>query len=226
MTRTLRLPLLAGLLAASALFACGGSIPASAPEPARPSAADLLTGGAGALGGECAVDADCRTGFCDRTVPGGYCTSECETSDECGMSGHCEFGFCFRTCLSNNECRSSEFQCWAVSEEQGVCSFDVDAATPSESNIGAPCRASVECAAPDGLERFCISETDLEGNSTGYPGGMCVALGCEHDSQCGDDSRCAPGGMPYCVPACSTETECRPGYSCDLAIGGCTPAAE
>lgn len=211
-------------LCAAFLIACGGSTPQ--PEPERPSASDLLTGGAGALGGECAVDSDCRTGFCDRTVPGGYCTDACEANADCGMGGYCEFGFCFRGCLSNRECRSSEFQCWQISEEQGVCSFDVDAATPSEPNIGAPCRASVECGAPEGLERFCIGEVDLQGRETGYDAGMCVALGCEHDSQCGDNGRCAPGSMPYCVPACSAETECRPGYGCDADVGGCTPIGQ
>ncbi|MFT6395807.1 MAG: hypothetical protein ACJAYU_000549 [Bradymonadia bacterium] len=224
MIRPLRTSLAILLFVCGGVFACGGST--AAPEPPRASAADLLVGAAGSLGGECVIDSDCRTGFCDRTVPGGYCTGECETSSECGMGGHCEFGFCFRSCLSNRECRSAEFQCWAVSEEQGVCSFNVDAATPTAPNIGEPCRAAVECAAPEGLERFCIAEQDLQGNQTGYSGGMCVALGCEHDSQCGEGERCALGGMPYCVPACSIQTECRPGYSCDTAIGGCTPTAE
>ena len=176
------------------------------------------------MGGECVVDSDCRTGLCDRTVPGGYCTDVCEISEDCGMGGFCEFGFCFRGCLSNRQCRSAEFQCWQISDEQGVCSFDVDAATPAEPNIGAPCRAGVECTAPGELERFCIGELDLQGQETGYQSGMCVALGCGHDSECGENGRCAPGAMPYCVPACDAETECRPGYACDAAIGACAPS--
>ncbi len=218
-----KLPLVVTLLACfvtAASLGCGGT---GAPEAANVGTGSLFA--AGGLGDECVVGDDCESGFCDRTVPGGYCTQPCETSEQCGVAGHCAFGFCFQTCRSQRECRSSEFECFAAAPEIGVCSFLVDAARPDAPNIGAPCRASVECSAPGEMERYCISERDLDGRSTGYPGGMCVALDCAHDLDCGEGSRCLAGAMPYCAPACAAATECRPGYVCDSTSAACVPGS-
>ena len=110
-----------------------------------------------------------------------------------------------------------------VSPDQGVCMFDARQFDGAAPNIGAPCRAAVECVAPEGLEAFCISAVDLTGGQTSYVGGMCVALGCGASSPCGDGAVCAIGGpLPYCLPSC--EAGCRDGYACDDAVGGCVPA--
>lgn len=204
------------------LAACGGGTPAAEPVE-RSATSTALFGAAGALGDECVVHDDCTTGFCDRTVPGGYCTQPCESSAACGADGHCAFGFCFQTCTTQRDCRSSEFQCFDAGDEVGVCSFDIAAAEPAAPNVGAPCRAVAECRAPEGLEAYCIAEVDLQGNPTGFVGGSCVAVGCEHDSDCGEGARCAPGAMPYCVTACTSDDACRDGYACDPAVGGCIP---
>lgn len=200
------------------LSACGG-----APSETGGSSTTALFGPVGSISDECVVDADCRTGMCDRTVPGGYCTAPCDESNPCPGGAYCTLGLCFATCESQAECRSAEFQCFEAEPGIGVCAFDVAAATPAGPNVGAPCRASVECAAPGQLEPYCVAELDLRGEPTGYVGGMCVALGCASDDECGTGARCISGAVSYCVPACAGPEECRPGYVCDEAVGACHP---
>lgn len=209
------------VLALATVVACGGSGESIESGPSATEAA--LFGPTGAIGDECVVGDDCVSGFCDRTVPGGYCTEACEDTGDCPAGAHCEFGFCFATCTSQRDCRTAEFQCFEVAEELGVCSYDVGSMEPTAPNVGAPCRAVVECRAPEGLEAVCIAEVDLQGRPTGYPGGSCVAVGCTFDADCGEGNRCVPGTMPYCVPACTTDDECRPGYACEPSVGACTP---
>lgn len=208
-----------GLIAAPALlfFACGGSSPT--PESTR--VAPVLSGET--TGGPCAVDADCRSGVCDRTVPDGYCTSECSDAQPCAVGDVCTGGLCLAGCHNQRECRAADFECFEVSPDQGVCMFDARPFDGAAPNIGAPCRAAVECVAPEGLEAFCISAVDLTGGQTSYVDGMCVALGCGASSPCGDGAVCAIGGpLPYCLASC--EAGCREGYACDEAVGGCVPA--
>lgn len=210
-------PCAASLLAAL-LLACGAPTPAP-----TPSGSASVFGPSGALGDGCVIAADCATGFCDRTVPGGYCTTPCRSSPDCPDTGHCAFGYCFRTCTSQRDCRSSEFECFEAAPEIGVCSFDIAAATPDAPNLGAPCRAVAECLAPPGLDAVCIAELDLRGRPSGYPGGACVAVGCGHDADCGEQGRCVPGTMPYCLAACTGDADCRDGYLCDPDVRACRP---
>jgi hypothetical protein len=185
----------------------------------------------GELGDACVVDADCAGGSCDRTVPGGYCTLPCENSAQCGAGGVCDsaaeggLGVCFKGCTSQRDCRSREFQCFRFTERQGVCSFDVTRVAPGAPNVGAPCRATVECAAPGGLEPFCVPEVAANGRQTGHTGGLCVALGCTDDQACGDGATCVTtASSPFCAQRCEQSADCREGYSCVAEAGACLPA--
>lgn len=207
---------------AALVLACGGSSPTPDEEPTSSSSSLLpFAVSAGALGAECVTSDDCNAGFCDRTVPGGMCTSECDDDSACG-SGRCYEGYCFVRCTAPIECRSSEFACFEIADGQGICGFDTTSLQVSAPNVGAPCRADIECMAPAGLETFCIPEVDERGRQSGYPGGMCVALGCSSDDACGPGATCyAEGAMAYCVPSCDASMPCRDGLAC--VDGMCGP---
>lgn len=207
------------ILTALLLAACGGtSVPAPQPSLLPPT---------GSIGDPCAIDADCASGLCDRTVPGGYCTRPCDSDDQCGALGICDGGACLQRCTVQRECRSAEFECWDLGRPDGLgaCAFDVANLAPNAPNIGAPCRAAIECLGPAELESYCIPEIGYRGEETGHPGGFCTALGCLDDSSCGPGSRCiGDDALHYCAPACSASTECREGYACSDALGACLPA--
>jgi hypothetical protein len=208
------------LLALPALLAaCGASSAQTAAEvPPIP----LLTV-QGALGGECLRDGDCATGFCDRTVPGGVCTAHCASGAECGEGGVCFEGYCQQRCQSQRQCRSADFDCYALPESDvGICAYNISLA-PTEPNIGAECRASIECAAPGELEAFCMAEYGRGGVQTPFVGGMCLAAGCVDNADCGDGAVCVGAeNMRVCMPACSDASACRAGYDC--IEGACAPA--
>ncbi len=213
-----------GVAAVGLAAACGGG--GAAPDrasSASSSSTPMLAFGIreGALGAACDTSADCETGFCDRTVPGGMCTAECEDDSACG-SGRCWQGFCFARCSAPIECRSGEFDCYELEGGGGICGFDTSAAIVMAPNVGATCRADIECMAPGGLEAFCIPEVDELGRETGYGGGMCVGLGCISDADCGAEGVCFDAGaLPYCVPRCDEATPCRDGLAC--VDGMCGP---
>lgn len=219
---------LVGLVALMSTLSCAG-----APGGAAAQAPQLLAPG-GALGDECLVDRDCATGMCDRTIPGGYCTRPCEDSAGCGNRGWCDWdpgsrtGFCMRRCENQRECRSAEFECFSVPggrEDEGVCAWNAAERAPTTPNIGAPCRADVECMAPGALERYCLMAHNTFGEPTGYRDGYCIAVGCSADADCGSGNRCATqGDLRFCATACSADTDCREGYACSASQQVCAPA--
>ena len=204
------------------LAACGGSPPPVAPLSVV--VGDLLmTNG---LGSACAAHTDCAGGVCDRTVPGGYCTAGCEADADCPDEGICGEGYCLQRCVSQRECRSDEFQCYASEiPDVGVCGFDLTAVVPSAPNTGAACRATVECVATSPLQAACMPSANQEGGFTGWQDGMCVAMGCGEDVACDSGFTCVQGPVSICLPACATDSECRSGYVCAPDFGACMPAA-
>jgi hypothetical protein len=184
----------------------------------------------GLVGAACVADTDCKSELCDRTVPGGYCSRPCETNADCGLGAVCDgaseggLGVCFQACKSQRECRSRDFQCYVLEGEQGVCSLDVAHVAPQSPNVGAPCSATISCAAPLGLDAFCVPEVSASGKATGYRGGMCVATGCTDAASCGDGLVCVIGGaQPFCAAGCDGADDCRTGYDCDETTRACLP---
>jgi hypothetical protein len=202
---------------------CAGAGRSSAPASAPPAG---LIMAAGSIGDTCTTDADCVSGQCDRTFPGGYCTTACSDEDPCPVGNLCREGYCLQRCTSAGDCRSSDYACYAADAEgtAGVCGFDTSL-LPTAPNTGAPCTAALECAGPDGTEANCIVELTGSGASTGFAGGMCVAMGCQSDEHCGTGATCVPGRIALCMPECTASTDCRDGYTCDTAVRACVPAA-
>ena len=71
--------------------------------------------------------ADCPSGsFCDRTMPGGYCTaSPCFDDDDCPAAGVCihfdnSETYCMAPCDASGDCRK-KYTCIFTPEDQGFC---------------------------------------------------------------------------------------------------------
>lgn len=180
---------------------------------------------AGSVGSECELHTDCDSSFCDRTVPGGYCSGECESDADCGSAGVCDRGVCLDRCVDSIECRGG-FVCYGLPDvDYGVCGYNSSEDVPTTPNIGIECTASIECRGPEGLAGACIPERRAEGAESGFPGGMCVGVGCGSDDECGAGSVCASlTDVGMCLPACEDTSECRDGYVCGQ--GACVPPTE
>lgn len=98
------------------------------------SAGDTVAPGDGAgapVGALCANDHDCRSGLCWLTIPGGYCTVDCDGGFDCpagsvparvyvGGGTHCR---CMRSCVTKDDCSYRDFECHSLGyNDEGVCS--------------------------------------------------------------------------------------------------------
>jgi hypothetical protein len=77
----------------------------------------LGAGCAAEIGDDCGSNADCGVGrICDRSMPGGYCTSTpCEVN-RCPTEAICvEFedgqSYCMKHCGGNGDCRGGSYRC-------------------------------------------------------------------------------------------------------------------
>ena len=75
-------------------------------------------GGCAALvGDECEVQTDCgRVLYCERSLPGGYCTKRNCVTDACPDEGVCvvfesEVSFCMLRCDTDDDCRDDGYAC-------------------------------------------------------------------------------------------------------------------
>jgi len=221
----------ATLLMASgvALFACSSTPP---PGPAG-----------SAIGGTCQATSDCLEGETPAcfvltlgnvpdgtSVPGGYCSSTCQSSRDCGANGECvDLGAagiaCLQRCGAPSECRDG-YSCWS----NGFClpgALDCDPTVGSCSTGGVPGGCSRE-ALGAGLtgqcRRICAIGTGSCSTSGGNTGEHCIFVDYTHEANgtpTHDGFRgtlCAP--LPS-VPAthgqpCSFAGQCEDGDECNL----------
>lgn len=216
------------------------------------------------LGDECESEDECGPGtFClgedFSGWPGGACvgTDDCDPDRDTGCPGDAH---CFRTgmggsvcidgCERDRDCREGytcrgtgelpeRTSCLPGCEDDSVCSggrvcapgtgicdvpFDAD-------DLGEPCSTSMGA---------CAGGTCLREFESGFPGSVCVYLGCDPaapdaDDGCPGDGVCILGGdgeTTICVDGCADEGDCRDGYTCRAAFeessGGtaCFPGCE
>lgn len=190
-----------------------------------------------AIGAPCADTGDCNVAQVCLAMagdfPGGYCTRECNASNEgaCGGGNHCVAldadtvdGICMARCSTDGDC--------ALRRGAGAgsygCSARVIARPPLENDVkvcvghtpaarvGSPCVGFADCA----LGTACIPEfrQDFEPWGRGYCSDVCDASA---TATCADGSLCiaivpSSPAAGICADACGAGDECRTidGYAC------------
>lgn len=218
--------------------------PDTGPEP-------LDAGPSSDIGTSCTSSADCEGGYCiteDMGFAGGYCTMGCATDTDCGEGGACiqidaTTSFCFDRCdpaAATRDCRAG-YGCASSLEIPSVClpgcTDDTDCTEglrcdptggfsasgrcyDPTAQLGDPCTDETMC----GAEAICYAE-----DFAGWPGGSCVAFGCDPASGtgCAGDAVCIPAGRRggICVDGCTSEMDCREAYDCEPSALGATYCA-
>jgi hypothetical protein len=220
------------------------------------STADAVMSSMGDIGQTCGSDTDCNE-FCATEGDGfrdGYCSQVCDETLPCPTGSACvqvtrDQSWCLDECdagADTRDCRAGYGCAVSVTLPAPLCipgcTDDTDCPTgnvcnPSnggscydpDAEWGDPCTGASEC--PDGA--FCFGES-----FRGWPGGMCIAFGCDPASTtgggCPTDTVCIPGGRSgfgRCIPTCETGDDCRDAYDCldDATYPGrlsCQPACE
>ncbi len=89
-------------------------------------AASLFSGCRTLVGDSCSTDADCGSGlYCERSLPGGYCTSRTCENRGCPDEALCvrfdlDTSFCMRACSQQDDCRA-DYLCDELSGPSGFC---------------------------------------------------------------------------------------------------------
>ena len=103
--------------------------------------------------------------------------------------------------------------------------WDNPSANALATTVGEPCISDADCDTGT-LISYCIPSTDPDsGESTGWRGGYCLALGCSTDDSCGpgQGNICVPQeNLDACYRSCDRDAEensCRTGYDC-RRVGG------
>lgn len=91
----------------------------------------VLVGGCGTyIGDDCGNDRDCPTGaYCDRVMPGGYCTIEACRPGDCPGGSVCvrfanDESYCMAKCKKDGDCRDG-YSCITDVGEDPFCSVRV-----------------------------------------------------------------------------------------------------
>jgi hypothetical protein len=185
----------------------------------------------GVVGQACKADGDCEGGRCLTTqwesaggeaLPGGYCSGRCLEDAQCGAGAFCGHGLpgpltgnCQRSCKSDADCARDGYRCRGV-----AC---VPAADPlPDGKVGKACKDDADCGDRRGS---CAAALPADGiysttrERWPAPGGYCT-------STCLDSSDCGAGGVcllqalddnaasTVCYARCSSQDDCRDGYSC------------
>jgi len=97
------------------------------------------------------------------------------------------------------------------------------ACEPGMTPTGSPCDAHSECVASN-YDPICLTE-----NNDGWPEGYCSEYCDLALNDCSSGAVCADTGLPsgngLCLDACTTHADCRAGYYCEAALGGCFPGS-
>jgi hypothetical protein len=162
--------------------------------------------------------------MCDTAAPGGYCTSDCETSSECGVDATCVAtstdNFCASRCDSpgiQSNCRAGYICVGLKDRSDGACFILSSSGSgggggsapppppPPKSPTGSSCSGDSQCQ---------TGQCALNG----WPGGYCSRF-CTSNEQCGTGVclNDVEAGQMYCVSKCAApgaQSTCRTGYAC------------
>jgi hypothetical protein len=144
--------------------------------------------------------------------------------DDSGCSGTCGDGTvngaetCDHADLDGATCQTLGFAGGQLGCLTDCTGYDTTSCT-TQVGFGEPCTAHDECS-----EGFCVSESQH-----GWPGGFCTKT-CTYATDCASlNALCASfgSGADLCIPSCTGNQSCRPGYLCwtfnSGAAHGCLP---
>jgi hypothetical protein len=195
------------------------------------------------IGQLCSAQSDCAPGIClqdDTIFPRGYCSldcaadsSVCPTGTACTSFGEagsyclvtCDSASSESTCPTGNGCTSAVLGFIPAGLCVNGCSDASDCGPGQQCNAsdamavagqcftpsappGTACRTTDDCS----MGSICFTESQY-----GSPGGECVTLGCDADSNtgCEGDAQClANGDSGLCYDGCTADSDCRTGYVC------------
>jgi hypothetical protein len=187
----------------------------------------------------CSAPGGCDPGAsCDAEFPVPRCTRRCTSDGDCPENGACVTGSCYRRCTSGGAwCDADQLCSGAACIASCTARTDVPSlacmvgqcpsnyctnATGGAGAVGAPCTTLADCAS-----------LRCETEASGWPGGMCVRLArmiaidsylapgpmpsgrCLDSEALGTDGNATEGDAAFCLPRCTSETDCRDGYRCD-----------
>ena len=155
-------------------------------------------GGAGAF---CVTD--------DSGWPDGYCVlGGCTANADCSANAHCGFfdtttgeGVCLGNCGTDADCRA-DYGCFDLDADQ------VPECLPEgDGPVGSSCGSFVDCGGRENA--ICAPDP-------GFPAGMCL-LDCSPGigTTCPANTACVAFlALSACVPSCTSNADCRAGYTC------------
>lgn len=165
-----------------------------------------------------------------------YCEARCLNGIDCGRTGYTcvgelppSGGVCLGICFDDAHC-SEGYECERYS---GTC-FPAGTAPTTGAETGAACDDDDSCRSG-----VCATEVAESGAPTGYVGGLCAgncilprgwnsnnlfngpvlpAGTCPGDAVCFPNGSLTEGDLGRCLPACTGDEDCRPGYQCANAF--------
>jgi Cys-rich repeat protein len=157
------------------------------------------TGGTGGTGGTTTTTTTTTTGGTGgSTGTPIYCghPSDCAAGSTCTTDGTCQPGAC--TATGTNAC---------------IYGYSCTSGTCASSTPGA-CNADSDCASG----QVCIAGSDGKG-------GVCTVAAnqCFDQSQCSSGEDCVSG---KCILGCTSDTQCRDGYTCNTTTNVCSTASK
>ena len=182
------------------------TVPSETPMEQKPATMGSNPGGACLRNEDCVGGGICWTA--EKGFPGGYCTLEGCQKGSCPAGSDC-FKFqdkvsrCIPVCQKSSDCRKQEGY---VCDSESTCWPDAGTSLP-----GGECQAAEDCRG--GAEAGCIRQE-------GFVGGYCLVGSCADD--CPQGSLCKAvfeDGGKACIPSCEMDSDCRPGYVCNLEAG-------
>jgi hypothetical protein len=181
-----------------------------------------VANGAGVVGSACTAIADCaggQRGTClnDDQWTGGYClVTGCDAQNPCAAGSHCGFidqatnkGSCVADCTVDTDCRGAGYAC--SNGDMAGASECLPSATGTGA-VGAACAALTDCAG--GQLGFCFTEA----TQPDFLGGYC-SIDCTDSGMCPAGAACLTVGQQgerVCLDSCTSDAQCRNGYSCQL----------
>lgn len=182
-------------------------------------------GGMGAIGDACANTTSCaggQAGSCllDEQWTGGYCLiSGCDAQNPCPSGSHCGYvdpatskGACVKDCAMDSDCRGVGYACY--NGDMAGANECLPAATGAGA-VGATCTTLTDCSG--GQSGFCLTEAA----QPEFAGGYC-SIDCTASGMCPAGAACTTVGMMgerICLDSCTTDNDCRNGYTCDVFDG-------